>query len=145
MPNEYSCDKALLGSLSSLLCTTNLKNLHFQTYLLPTITLHLLTHLSRPRRFGKSLFLDTLHNIFEGLYIYDKWDWEITYPVIKISWDGNLQTTQNLEKVALNSFRKNQKLLGIVYEEEDNISAQEGYMVSCKLYYIFSACIGVLK
>jgi hypothetical protein len=22
--------------------------------------------LSRPRRFGKSLFLDTLHNIFEG-------------------------------------------------------------------------------
>ena len=34
--------------------------------------------LSRPRRFGKSLFLDTLRNIFEGnkelftgLYIYD--------------------------------------------------------------------------
>ena len=23
--------------------------------------------LSRPRRFGKSLFLDTLHNIFEGI------------------------------------------------------------------------------
>jgi len=46
--------------------------------------------LSRPRRFGKSLFLDTLKDIFEGkkelfegLYIYDKWDWETTYPVIK--------------------------------------------------------------
>ena len=40
--------------------------------------------LSRPRRFGKSLFLDTLKNIFEGnkelfrgLYIYDKWDFNI--------------------------------------------------------------------
>ncbi len=43
--------------------------------------------LSRPRRFGKSLFLDTLKNIFEGnkkffkgLYIHDKWDFKKTYP-----------------------------------------------------------------
>ncbi len=48
--------------------------------------------LSRPRRFGKSLFLDTLKDIFEGkkhlfegLYIYDKWDWEDKYPVLRIS------------------------------------------------------------
>jgi hypothetical protein len=39
--------------------------------------------LTRPRRFGKSLFLDTLSEIFkghkeyfEGLCIYDKCDWE---------------------------------------------------------------------
>ena len=44
--------------------------------------------LSRPRRFGKSLFLDTLKNIFEGnkelfenLYIYDKYDFK-SYPLI---------------------------------------------------------------
>ena len=67
------------------------------------------TFLSRPRRFGKSLFLDTLHSIFEGkkelfkdLYIYDKWDWETTYTVIKISWDGDLQTIDNLEQSKLN-------------------------------------------
>ena len=49
--------------------------------------------LSRPRRFGKSLFLDTLSELFkgseemfEGLYVYDKWDWETKYPVIKINW-----------------------------------------------------------
>ena len=49
------------------------------------------TFLSRPRRFGKSLFLDTLKEIFEGsrelfknLYIYDKWDFQIKYPVINI-------------------------------------------------------------
>ncbi|MBK8805215.1 MAG: ATP-binding protein [Bacteroidales bacterium] len=48
--------------------------------------------LSRPRRFGKSLFLDTLSEIFkgskqlfEGLAIYDKWDWNQSYPVINIS------------------------------------------------------------
>jgi hypothetical protein len=49
------------------------------------------TFLSRPRRFGKSLFLDTLHEIFngnkdlfKGLYIYDKHDFE-PHPVIRIS------------------------------------------------------------
>ena len=52
--------------------------------------------LSRPRRFGKSLFLDTLQDIFEGkkelfegLYIYDKWNWEDKYPVIKFGFSGN--------------------------------------------------------
>jgi len=47
--------------------------------------------LSRPRRFGKSLLLDTLADIFlgkkelfKGLYIYDKWDWGEEYPVIRI-------------------------------------------------------------
>ncbi|MDR2709522.1 MAG: ATP-binding protein [Elusimicrobiota bacterium] len=47
--------------------------------------------LSRPRRFGKSLFLSTLQALFEdkkylfeGLYIYDKWEWGTEYPIIKI-------------------------------------------------------------
>ncbi|MDR1291162.1 MAG: AAA family ATPase, partial [Planctomycetaceae bacterium] len=49
--------------------------------------------LSRPRRFGKSLLVSTMESIFkgkkelfEGLYIYDKWDWSQHYPVIKIDW-----------------------------------------------------------
>ena len=39
--------------------------------------------LSRPRRFGKSLFLDTLSDLFqgkkalfEGLSVYQNWDWD---------------------------------------------------------------------
>ncbi|MDR2066673.1 MAG: AAA family ATPase, partial [Endomicrobium sp.] len=47
--------------------------------------------LSRPRRFGKSLLINTLKElfkgnkeIFEGLYIYDKWDWSKQYPVIHL-------------------------------------------------------------
>lgn len=45
--------------------------------------------LSRPRRFGKSLLVDTLKQaflgnkeLFRGLYLEQVWDWEIKYPVI---------------------------------------------------------------
>ncbi len=48
--------------------------------------------LSRPRRFGKSLFVSTLEfvfrgrkELFSGLFIEDKWDWNQKNPVIKIS------------------------------------------------------------
>lgn len=51
--------------------------------------------LSRPRRFGKSLTLDTINELFagnrtlfEGLWIEDKWDWSQTYPVIRMSFDA---------------------------------------------------------
>lgn len=50
--------------------------------------------LSRPRRFGKSLLLNTIKEIFlgnkdlfKGLWIYDKTDWK-THPVIKISFSN---------------------------------------------------------
>ncbi|MEZ0328594.1 MAG: AAA family ATPase, partial [Dissulfuribacterales bacterium] len=54
--------------------------------------------LSRPRRFGKSLFLDTLaeafagnKSLFEGLYLERNWDWSRKYPVIRISFaEGRL-------------------------------------------------------
>ncbi|RUM48254.1 MAG: hypothetical protein DSY47_06000 [Hydrogenothermus sp.] len=78
------------------------------------------TFLARPRRFGKSLFLDTLKEIFEGnkklfegLYIYDKWNWDEKFPVVKISWSGNFQTLENLEQTAIDIFKQNQKRLGI--------------------------------
>ena len=48
--------------------------------------------LSRPRRFGKSLLVSTLHELFKGsqelfkdTWIADKWDWTQTSPVIHIS------------------------------------------------------------
>jgi len=82
--------------------------------------------LSRPRRFGKSLFLDTLKNIFEGnkelfkgLYIYDKWDFNIKYPVIKISWDGKLRSIKDLENILLTILNENQEKLGIKCESKN--------------------------
>ncbi len=51
--------------------------------------------LSRPRRFGKSLFLDTLKELFEaneplfkGLYIHDRWDWSTRFPILRLSFGG---------------------------------------------------------
>ena len=60
--------------------------------------------LSRPRRFGKSLFLDTLKELFEGneklfvgLAVHDQWDWAVKYPVLRFSFGSkNFRTTQDL-------------------------------------------------
>ncbi len=48
--------------------------------------------LSRPRRFGKSLLLDTMKELFEGnealfrgLAIHDQWDWSVRHPVVRLS------------------------------------------------------------
>lgn len=52
--------------------------------------------LSRPRRFGKSLVIDTLKQaflgnkaLFKGLYLENHWDWEKQYPIIHISFASN--------------------------------------------------------
>ncbi|UOD35232.1 ATP-binding protein [Deferribacteraceae bacterium V6Fe1] len=81
--------------------------------------------LSRPRRFGKSLFLDTLKELFEGnkklfegLYIYDKWNWDEKYPVIKISWDGKNRTIKDLESTLKETLLDNQKRLDIECEDD---------------------------
>ncbi len=62
--------------------------------------------LSRPRRFGKSLFLDTLRQaflgkkeLFTGLYLENSWDWSKKYPVIYISLGaGVIKEKEILEK-----------------------------------------------
>ena len=53
--------------------------------------------LSRPRRFGKSLLIDTLAELFSaneplfrGLYVHDQWDWSVRYPVVRISFGGGV-------------------------------------------------------
>ena len=72
--------------------------------------------LSRPRRFGKSLFLSTLdylfqgrEELFNGLYIHERWDWSKTNPIIKISFSNIGHKTMGLEKAiqaALNEIAK---------------------------------------
>ena len=51
--------------------------------------------LSRPRRFGKSLLLDTIKELFEGnealfreLAIHDRWDWSASAPVVRLDFAG---------------------------------------------------------
>lgn len=60
--------------------------------------------LSRPRRFGKTLFVDTLkcafegrRELFEGLYLENHWDWDDPHPVLSISLGrGMVSTTDEL-------------------------------------------------
>ena len=85
--------------------------------------------LSRPRRFGKSLFLDTLKDIFEGkkelfmgLYIYDKWDWKSNYPVIKISFGaGVTNSVEDLDETILYIINENQERLGVKCQYKNSI------------------------
>ena len=51
--------------------------------------------LSRPRRFGKSLLVDTLKELFEGsealfrgLAIQERWDWNVRHPVVRLTFAG---------------------------------------------------------
>jgi hypothetical protein len=80
--------------------------------------------LSRPRRFGKSLFVDTLKEIFEGnqklfegLYIHDKWDWAKKYPVIKLDFAGGmLNSRKDLDEKIHEILFLNEKNLGVTTE-----------------------------
>ncbi len=83
--------------------------------------------LSRPRRFGKSLFLDTLKEIFEcnkelfkGLYIYDKWDWKVKYPVIKLSFGSDVvDNIEDLNKKLLSILKDVKKDIGVSCDAND--------------------------
>jgi Predicted AAA-ATPase/PD-(D/E)XK nuclease superfamily len=68
--------------------------------------------LSRPRRFGKSLTLDTINELFkgnralfEGLWIEDKWDWTQTHPVIRMSLDA-IGHEEGLKEALVNMLKK---------------------------------------
>ncbi|MEA3333336.1 MAG: ATP-binding protein [Pseudomonadota bacterium] len=81
--------------------------------------------LSRPRRFGKSLFLDTLKNIFmgnkdlfKGLYIDDKYDFSRTFPVINISFaKGKFKNREQLKKKIISILEYSQKDFGVECKE----------------------------
>ena len=69
--------------------------------------------LSRPRRFGKSLLVSTLKELFEGneplfrgLDIHPHWDWSVRHPVIRLSFGGNVSTPEQVEKNVLNQLRE---------------------------------------
>ena len=59
--------------------------------------------LSRPRRFGKSLLLDTVKELFEGnealfrgLHVHPHWDWTARHPVLRLDFSGDCGTVETL-------------------------------------------------
>ncbi len=89
--------------------------------------------LSRPRRFGKSLLVDTLRclfegkkGLFEGLWIYDKWDWEKSYPVIKI--DMGMFDSKDIDEFSIslkNFFKIIYKRFGMIESYEKELSPKD--------------------
>ena len=76
--------------------------------------------LSRPRRFGKSLFLDTLKELFEGnealfagLYIHHRHDWSRRHPVVRLSFAGS-------------SFTEHANLHASVMAQLEGVAEQQG-------------------
>ena len=80
--------------------------------------------LSRPRRFGKSLFLDTLKELFEGseelflgLAIHDHWDWTRRHPVIRLDFAGGVvQSRAELDQATRELLALNERRLGLTCE-----------------------------
>jgi hypothetical protein len=78
--------------------------------------------LSRPRRFGKSLLIDTIAELFEGnktlftgLYAENNWDWTRTAPVIRFSFGGGqVKNRQELDDSIHFMLEQNQQRLGVV-------------------------------
>lgn len=82
--------------------------------------------LSRPRRFGKSLLIDTIKSLFEGreelfkgLWIEEKWDFSQKYPIIKIDFGAGISKERvELNKKIWEILKVNQEELGVKCEFE---------------------------
>jgi hypothetical protein len=93
--------------------------------------------LSRPRRFGKSLFIDTLKQAFEGnrelfreLWLYDHWNWEKTHPVIQISFGGGVvRNREELDRRIVDILYQNQKTLGITCRDTEDVPGCFGELI----------------
>ena len=83
--------------------------------------------LSRPRRFGKSLLVSTLkelflgsRDLFEGLWIEDKWDWTKKRPVVQVSFALMDYQGLGLEKAINAELDKSAKVYNIELTESTN-------------------------
>jgi Predicted AAA-ATPase/PD-(D/E)XK nuclease superfamily len=84
--------------------------------------------LSRPRRFGKSLFLDTLKELFEGnqalftgLAIHDQWDWSQRFPVLRLSFGGAvLEDKADLRQYMAQQLEKYERQFALPARYPDN-------------------------
>jgi hypothetical protein len=96
--------------------------------------------LSRPRRFGKSLLLSTIRYLFQGqkdlfkdLYIYDKWNWNETYPILRIDL-SHLSITNEKE------FENQMELLLKEIGKEFKYNYQKKYKANGNLHLLIKKC-----
>ena len=80
--------------------------------------------LSRPRRFGKSLLLDTIKELFEGseelfrgLHVHDHWEWSKSRPVVRLDFGaGDYREPALLEASVMEQLAAIERRAGITPE-----------------------------
>ena len=111
----------------------NFKQIREKNYLYVDKTKHIheminngdINFLSRPRRFGKSLLVSTLKELFEGnkklfkgLYIYNKFNWENKHPVIVLDFGGgDYRTLNSLENKLNDIINRKAREFPLYYEQ----------------------------
>lgn len=86
--------------------------------------------LSRPRRFGKSLTLDTIAELFcankalfVGLYAEHHWDWDKSYPIIRFNFaKGVEKTRQELTNNIITQIKENADALQICLDDNESFA-----------------------
>ena len=98
--------------------------------------------LARPRRFGKSLFMDTLRNLFEGqrelfqgLHVEANWDWTIKYPVIKLDMSGTFNNSAALDIKLLNALENSAIELGVNLRGQDAAMQLHNLIIDVSRHY----------
>ena len=83
--------------------------------------------LSRPRRFGKSLLIDTIaeafqgkKELFKGLFLENNWCWDKKHPVIRIDFaQGVLTSRKQLETDIIEMLHINAEYHGVSFENTE--------------------------
>ncbi len=83
--------------------------------------------LSRPRRFGKSLLIDTLQELFEGnealfqgLHIHPHWDWSVKHPVVRLSFGGKYNEPGELDGDIIEQLESVERRYGLTQATESH-------------------------
>ncbi len=108
--------------------------------------------LSRPRRFGKSLLLSIIEYLFKGerelykgLYIEDKWEWEETNPVVRIDFAKDIVRKEDYKRRIIQELEKNyinNEIEQRIEKEEDEVGLFEKLIIS--IYKRYSKQVVVL-
>lgn len=93
--------------------------------------------LSRPRRFGKSLLIDTIAELFagnealfRGLTIHPHWDWSRRWPVIRLSFaEGVLHSRAALDARIEDLLRRNREALGVEVHPGLDVAGSFGELI----------------
>ena len=98
--------------------------------------------LSRPRRFGKSLLVSTLSELFqgnqalfEGLWIHDRWDWSKTHPVLDFRFNKSGYKVSGLETFLYEELADRAQAHGITLKKSSYPAQLEELIVGLSKQY----------